>query len=139
MAARTCIPSGQYKSCRQLVLYVEVELLNSTLFEIEVLRLISSSEILGIHGRCKGRQERRSKTTPCRASETAGLSSETCEWSEAGEIVRLSEIRRILPQSLRALIPRGIVEDRIPQTNSGFLRSKWFPRDANPRLHGSLV
>ena len=78
-AARPRIPGCQHNVARQLMLDVEVELLHHTLFEIKILRLNRSSEVLRIWRSRDGGSECLREAAACSSSKTAGLSSQTLE------------------------------------------------------------
>ena len=50
------------------------------------------------------------------------------------EIVGLGEVRWVLPQTLRALVPGRVMEDGIAASDRSFLRTEWFPRNSDARL-----
>src|SRR5580692_5582418 len=95
------------------MLDIRVELLYAALFEVEVLRLQRARKI-----------RRRLR---CRDGREESIGQAAILWGDcnrvpertrrAGEVVRLRQIRRILPQPLCALVPRRVMEDGIAGTN----------------------
>src|SRR5712692_6351237 len=132
MAARPRIPDRQHDVGGQLVFNVEVELLNSALLEIEILRLNCACEIVRVQRR-RNRGEEPLLNAAVSAPQRAGIA-----WEKI-EIIRLSEVRWVLPQSLRALVPRRIVEYRIPRAHRRCLAAEGLPGQSDPGLQGSLV
>src|SRR5437879_9072548 len=55
------------------------------------------------------------------------------------EAVRLGIVGRILPQTLRTLVPRRIVVDGIASAHGRLVAAQGLPSQADARLHGSLV
>jgi len=124
---------------RQLLLNVEIELLNDSLLEVAVLRLNRARIGLGIHRRTINRSARdgRSRRSSNRKKKTIGEAAACAAERSAHtgrEWIHLRIVRGVLPQSLPALIPRGIMDDPIAPANSGFSLPIGF--QANP-MRGS--
>src|SRR5579872_1629154 len=125
-AARASVPHGKNHIAGSLMLDVEVVLLDHALNEIAVHRLNGSRVSAGVHRcavnstsgdrRSRGRARREKK--PIRQTATGAAKGGT---NASGKGIHFRVERRILPQSLSALIPRGIVEDGI----SGAYRGLW--------------
>src|SRR5438552_2932843 len=55
------------------------------------------------------------------------------------KIIRFSQVRWVLPQALRTLVPRRIVVNGIATSKDGGLAAARLPGKADARLQGSLV
>src|ERR1035438_9768003 len=132
--ARTGITRGQQDLSRQLLFHIDVELLDSSLFEIRILRQDGPGKI-GRVGRGGERRESggHADSGGGQAARGAGGRGEGTSAAERKSI-RFGIIGRILPQSLCALIPGRIVEDRIAAPNYRVASAEGLPRHANPRL-----
>src|SRR5208282_3871153 len=130
-AAGASVPHCKHHVSGCLMLNVEIVLLDHALNEIAVHGLDGSSVSAGVHG-CvvngtardggrRGRASREKKTI--RESAAGGAESGT---NSSGKGIHFGVERRILPQSLSALIPRGIVEDRISGPDR-CLVAQWLP------------
>ena len=141
MAARTRISHGHHDIARQFLFDVEVELLHSALLEIEILRLNGSREcsrvrLLGKNresvGDVQAKVERPTVGGTCCRGSSAAPDRES-------ELAAFREERGVLPQSLRALVPGGIVEDGIACPHRGLGAAKWLPRQSDAGFEGGLV
>ena len=130
-------PSGQHDVAGQLMLDVQVELLHHALFEVEILRLkvpgnvcrVGGGEVMiGRNSRCDRPQFRGSPMWQLPKGQTA-----------PEKLVRFREVWWVLPQTLRALIPGGIVEDGIAGADRGGLTAQRLPGEPDARFESGLV
>src|SRR5713101_5595503 len=134
MTASARIPHCQHNTAGQLLFNVEVELLNSALFEIKILRLNSSRERgrVWLLSKNRGKTIRHIQAKVERSNRTgAGRSRGGTASDGKRERVRFREERRVLPQTLPSLVPGGIVEDRIASTHRRFGAPERLPRQSN--------
>src|SRR5580765_1349216 len=142
MAARTRISSGQYDAARQFAFNIQVKLLNPSLLEVEILRLNGPCERGWIRRLSKDWRESLGHVLAELEGEygTSAGSRLRCAASDSkGKGVSLCEERRILPQSLRTLIPGGIVKHRIAGAYGCSCASERFPCQSNAGLESGLV
>src|SRR2546430_14742766 len=139
VTARPRITRRQHEIPGQLVLKVEVELLNDTLLEIQILRLDCSSETSRVGRRCKGGGEAIDDPTGDGIGRSSVPKGARTDAEKAVEVVSFGEEGRVLPQPLRTLVPRRIMGDRIAGADCRFLGSKRFPGQSNAWLKCSLV
>src|SRR5437899_182059 len=120
---------------------VEVELLHSTLFEIAILRLNCSLE--GSRVRFLGEERESIRYVQPKIERPHGTGARCGRRGAAAhsesELTAFGKERRVLPQTLPALIPGGIVEDRIASTHRRFGASERLPGKSNAWLEGSFV
>src|ERR1700688_2722387 len=139
-AARSGVPGCQHDVSRNLALHVQVELLHSSQFEVKVLGKQCAGECSDGRGRGIGPDR---ATTQALQENALHAAIERCiakrAIRDAVEIVRFGEVWRVLPKPLPALIPRGIMEDRVSATDRCVLTLEWLPREADPWLDRSLV
>src|SRR3954454_9077501 len=131
MTARPGVSCGDHQATRQLMFHVEVKLLHSTLFEVEVLGLNGSLESSRVRFGCEGWGK------GLREAATRRDCSQGTDSSR--EVGSFGEEWRILPQTLSALVPGRIVEDGIASANGCVLAAKRLPGKTDTRLECSLV
>ena len=133
-------PGCQHNVSKNLALQVQVELLHSSLLEVKVLGVQRAGERGDGRGALHGPDHATRQVLQENALHAAiDCGVEIPAIREAVEVVRFGEVGRVLPQPLPALIPRGIMEDRVSATDRCVLTLEWLPRETDARLDRGFV
>ena len=134
-AASPRVAHRQHDLPRQLVFHIDVELLNSALLEVGVLRQNCARKAGGRRGCGEYGESRRHADSQRRyPGFRAGRRRKGAVGGEEGKGIRFGVVGRILPQPLRSHVPRRIVIDRIAAADHSIAVAERFPRRADPRL-----
>jgi hypothetical protein len=112
---------------------VNVELLDPAEFEIPILGLQGARK----SGRVRRRYKLLKQEGARKAARLSGIPIGAIREREGR--IRFSEVRRVLPQSLRALVPGRVVKNRVPCADSSVLASERLPGDSDAWLQRGHV